>query len=144
MNKRLFDLLYRSFDEELSEEQKDRLDKALQKSQKLREEREKIKNLRKHVSETATLSFKPFFAERVTHGIKNLSRANNSAQEFFGSLSYVFRRVAIGAAIVFTLLFSANLIEGKFHSFEKNVTISEMSLDDVLATTFTPSLEDIL
>lgn len=143
MNNKLLELLYRSFDGDLTQEENNLLEKALQESFKLREEMTKMILLRTHVSGSAAKSFKPFFAERVANRMKEIANSNPQ-QEFLGSLSYVFRRVAIGAAIVFTLLFSANLIEGKFHSFEKNVTSSEMSLDDVLATTFTPSLEDIL
>lgn len=143
MSKNLVKLLYRSFDEELTKEEKSLLEKALHESKNLRDERDKIILLRKNVSASAASSFKPFFAEQITNRITGIV-TKNSQPDFFSSLSYVFRRVAIGAAIVFTLLFSANLIEGKFYSFEKKVTSSEMSLDDVLATTFTPSLEDIL
>ncbi len=143
MNKKLAELLYRSFDGELTKEEKVLFEKALRESAKLRQERDRIIQLRNKISGSAVSSFKPFFAERVANRMRKILM-NNPEQDFLGSLSHVFRRVVIGAAIVFTLLFSANLIEGKFHSFEKNVSNSEMSLDDVLATTFTPSLEDVL
>ncbi|NOY61166.1 MAG: hypothetical protein GXO75_19830 [Calditrichaeota bacterium] len=144
MNKKYRKLLYRSFDGNLSEDEKEVLENALLKSKELQAEKEKIALLRNKLSESTTDSFRPFFAERVASRINTLAKANNLQPDFFSSLVTVFRRVAISAAIVFALLLSANLIEGKFHSFEKNVSSSEMSLDDVLATTFTPSLEDVL
>ena len=58
MKKTLLELLYRSFDTQLSAQENDKLEEALAKSEELRRERERIRNLRAEISQHGKASFK--------------------------------------------------------------------------------------
>ena len=66
MAKKILKLLYRSFDEELNQKEKERLDRALKESEKLRKEKDQILAQRQALAESSASSFEQFFAERVT------------------------------------------------------------------------------
>jgi len=78
MDKKIIDLLYRSFDSDLSAEEQHLLEQALRESDALKTEKEKITAIRANLALEKEQSFKPFFAERVMNKIQNVSKIKNS------------------------------------------------------------------
>jgi len=138
MNKKILELLYRSFDDVLTPEEQKHLEEALAESVKLQEEKERIAKLRTTISDGATQSFKPFFAEKVIRRI----REQKIAQEtFFESLIYVFRPVAIAAVVLLITLVSYNLIKSDNISLASAFAEPEISLEQVLEPTLPLAME---
>jgi len=144
MDKKILDLLYSSFDNTLTPREKEMLDSALEQSEELRREREKIAATRQIIAENSGETFKPFFAERVMRRLESLREKTDPALDLFESLVYMFRRVAFVGAVAAVILFSVQLLDTDHETNEINETVSEMTLDEVLNSAFSPSLEDIL
>ena len=129
MNKKMLELLYRSFDDVLTPEEQRQLGEALAKSKELQKEKERIAKLRTTISDSAAQSFKPFFAEKVVRRI----REKESVQEaFVDSLFHVFRPVAIAIAMLLITLMSYNLIKSDNISLASTFVEPEVSLEQVL------------
>jgi anti-sigma factor RsiW len=134
MNKKIVELLYRSFDDKLTPAEQQRLDQALSDSKELREEKIRIAQMRTVISDSGQRSFQPFFAEKVMRRIREAKRTQES---FFDSLIEVFRPVAIAATILFIVLLAYNLFKSDNKSLasalaEPEITL-EQSLDPTLA-----------
>ena len=82
MDKKIVELLYRSFDDELSQAEQQQLDQALLESKDLREEKTRIAQMRTAISDSGEKSFKPFFAEKV---IRRIREAQQAQESFFDS-----------------------------------------------------------
>jgi hypothetical protein len=138
MNKKIIELLYRSFDDELSQTERKQLDEALLKSKDLREEKSRIAQMRTAISNSGQLSFKPFFAEKV---IRRIRKAQQAQESFFDSLIYVFRPVVIAVTILLLALMSFNL----FNSNHKTVATAfgepEITLEHALDPTVSLVME---
>jgi hypothetical protein len=138
MNKKIIELLYRSFDDELSQTERKQLDEALLKSKDLREEKSRITQMRTAISNSGQLSFKPFFAEKV---IRRIREAQQVQESFFDSLIYVFRPVVIAVTILLLALMSFNL----FNSNHKTVATAfgepEITLEHALDPTVSLVME---
>ncbi len=127
MNEMLLDLLYRSFDEELSKEEQIMLDKALASSLELNKEKDRIAEMRKAIAENAERSFKPFFSARVMQRIK----ADETEQDdFFTSLVWTFRRFAIIGAITIILLLANSILVDKSISIDTALAMPQLTLED--------------
>ncbi|MBN2411464.1 hypothetical protein JXQ31_07210 [candidate division KSB1 bacterium] len=144
MNKKILDLLYRSFENTLTPRQRELLDSTLERSEELRQEQARTTAARQIITENSRVSFKPFFTERVMRRIQDLQKKLDPAFTFFESFVYMFRRVAFVGVIAVIVLFSVQLFYKDNETSEINETISKMTLDDVLSSAFSPSLEDIL
>jgi len=138
MNKKILDLLYRSFDDELTREEQQRLDKALSNSKELREEKIRIDQMRTVISDSCQESFHPFFAEKVMRQIREAERTQES---FFDSLIYVFRPVAIAATILFIVLMSYNLVKSDNISLASAFAVPEITLEHALDPTLSLVME---
>ncbi len=131
MESRLLELLYRSFDDRLSPDEQQELDAALAASEELQKEKERISALRSAVSSSGSASFEPFFADRVIqriHSEKN--QQSNGVENFFESLLWAFRRIAIAGAVAVILLFAANLSQGKELSLDSALAMPQLTLED--------------
>ena len=138
MNKKILKLLYRSFDEMLTQSEQLQLDNALAHSQELRDERNRIARMRSTISHSSAPSFQPFFAEKVMRRI----RAVDSKQErFFDSLIEVFRPVAIAATILFIALLSYNLFKSDKVTLASAFAEPEFTLEQSLDPTLTLVME---
>lgn len=131
MKKEILKLLCRSFDTELTPKEKRRLDEALKKSAELRREKEQIAEQRKAISQGATLSFQPFFAERVINRITSDERAENGLEAFYRTLRAAFQHFAIVGAIVTLILITFNLGIGDSLSSEEVFFASDATYEEL-------------
>lgn len=128
-------LLYLSFDTQLEVNESRQLDQALAHSSDLRDERESIIQLRQSIHQSAVHQFDPFFASRVMQKIYTISRAT---EDFFTSLVWSFRRVAIPGLTCLILLVGHNFIQtGKINA-ETFLSLPQLTLEE------TWTLEDLL
>ena len=133
MNKKILKLLYRSFDDDLSEKEQKQLEEALKNSEELRREKKQIEAQRQAISDSAAQSFKPFFAERVMSRIQAIiGEEENTLEAFYETLKSVFRRLAFAAAVIMIALITINLIIGESLSMDKAFYISEFTFEEVL------------
>jgi len=132
MNKKILDLLYRSFDSDLDEEEQKKLAEALKISEELRKEKEQIEAQRQVISDSADQSFKPSFAERVMSRIHALGEKDDTLEAFYQSLKAVFRRLAIVGAVIMIALISYNLIIGEGLSPDEAFYVSELTFEEIL------------
>ena len=144
MNKKALELLCKSFDSELSREEKRQLEEALADSSELRQEQERIAAMRESISTGAARSFRPFFAERVMNRIASLDEVKNGAQQFFESLQFAFRRVAVVGATAIVLLAAYNFIRTGEISVAGAFGLPQETLEDVLESPFDTTLEELL
>lgn len=127
MDNSLYNLLLRSFDAPLAEAERRQLDGALEASKDFRATRQEIINLRAGLQAVGHQSFKPFFAERVLERLRN---PQQSLADYFVS---VFRRVAIGAAVLVIICSAYNISRANDFTLESALGIHQPTLEQVLA-----------
>jgi len=137
MNSKILELLYRSFDKELNPNEQHQLEQALADSKELREEKERITNMRKMISDSSEEKFHPFFAEKVMRRI----RAEQTQENFLDSLVHVFRPVAIAATVVLIALMSYNVLKSNDVSVASAFAQPEVTLEHALDPTLSLALE---
>jgi hypothetical protein len=138
MNKKIVKLLYRSFDDELSQAEQQQLDQALLESKNLREEKGRIAQMRTAISDSGEESFKPFFAEKV---IRRIKEAKHAQENFFDSLIYVFRPVVIAVTILLLALVSFNLFKSDHRTVSTAFAEPEITLEHALDPTISLVME---
>ena len=138
MNKKIRKLLYRSFDGELTPAEQQRLDRALEHSKELQQEKAQITAMRQLIARSSVQTFQPFFAERIMQQIRSLEKSNH---QFFESLFFVFRPVAIAATVVLIVLISYNIVKSRNVSFAVAFAEPQITLEQVLEPTLPLSLE---
>ncbi len=133
--KKMLKLLYRSFDDRLKEKEQKKLAQALEQSPGLRQDMKQIEAQREAVANTAVQSFEPFFVERVMEQVNALGSKTNGLdlQMFYESLVSVFRRFAVVGAVISVLLFVYNQGIGDILSLEEALTLSDLTLHEILA-----------
>ena len=132
MNKKILELLYRSFDDDLEEKEQKQLAEALKNSEELRKEKEQILAQRRAVSLSAEKSFKPFFAERVMKRIQSMGEKENTLEILYESLKVMFRRFAIAGAVVLIALIIYNLGTGESLSMDEAFYVSDLTFEEIL------------
>jgi hypothetical protein len=130
MDKKLRDLLYRSFDSDLNQEEKKMLEEALSHSKELRHEKEIIASLRENIAGSKTPSFNPFFADRVMENI-HASEQTDENEKFFESLFVFFRPIAIAATVLIIIIAGYNMSTTGHFSLEGALGVPEVTVDDV-------------
>lgn len=105
----LRELLYRSFDTELSARDRRRLDEALAASAALRAERDQIEALRRAVTRAAPEGFGPGFAARVAERLRPEAGRDRISESWLAAFRAMFRWVAIPAASVCAALIIWNI-----------------------------------
>ena len=141
MNREMYELLLRSFDDELSSKERKVLQEALTQSEELRAEKVRIEQLRRQLAEAGRASFKPFFAERVVNRIRGLEE--RVQQDFFEALSYFFKRVVVLGAVLVILMLSAQFLAPSQQP-EYEINDRQTTLDDAMYHTYAASLEELL
>ncbi|MDZ7261789.1 MAG: hypothetical protein ONB05_06765 [candidate division KSB1 bacterium] len=131
MNKKILDLLYRSFDSKLTKEEQQKLEKALAQSKELQEERARITKMRDVLSSSPAPAFKPFFVERVMRRIWLLAEKEKRQEIFFESLLYLFRRVALAGLLVLLALLSFNWIKSEQVSLSSALALPEITMEEI-------------
>jgi anti-sigma factor RsiW len=144
MNEKMLELLYRSFDDRLTEEERTCLEEALSTSEELRAEKERVTGMRKSISSSAAASFEPFFAERVMNRIRGMEKADTDEDLFFESLYRMFRPLALAASVVVFTLISLNLRKSDNISLSAAFAVQEEYRDNLLQTPLESFLEESL
>jgi hypothetical protein len=133
MNNNILKLLYRSFDMDLSDKDRKRLDEALQGSDELRSERDWALARRQALAKSRTQSFAPFFAERVMGKIEALGQTKTNGFElFYETFKAMFQRLAIASAVVLLFLVSYNLIKNDILPQEEIIFASDTAMEEIL------------
>jgi anti-sigma factor RsiW len=143
MKEKTLELLYRSFDEELSAGEATELREALAASQELRHEKARIEKMRQAVAVCGADGFRPFFAERVMRRVADLREGRNGMWTLQEWLSRVFRRVAVVGAAVATGLLILNLVQADGISVAAAFGISEVPIEEMLEVPVESLLEDL-
>jgi anti-sigma factor RsiW len=139
MREEILDLLYRSFDGDLTADEQQRLEAALS-SPELRREKTRLETIRKAIAASRTDSFRPFFAERVMQQIKSAAPERVEEQTFSQYLSHVFRRVVLAGAAVVIAFLIYNVAVSREISLSTALGVPEITMEEVLS----PPLETIL
>ena len=132
------ELLYRSFDSELTQEEEKALKKALQSSPALRAEKKQLTALRQLVSAGAQRSFKPFFTARV---VRRIHTAGKQQNDFTETLLWAFRMVGAIAAVGVAVLLANNAITGKGLSPEALLALPQLTIEETLRIDILPTEE---
>ena len=127
MDSNLYNLLLRSFDTSLTENEQRQLENALASSEEFRTAKEKIVTLRLRLQGLKGETFKPFFAERV---MERLNIPPLSMAEYFVS---VFRDVAIGAAVLVIICSAYNISRENAFTHDSALGIHQQTLEQILA-----------
>jgi hypothetical protein len=127
MNKLWYDLLLRSFDMPLAEEEQQALETGLRESEELRSTKQNITALRNALHSGEHHTFKPYFAERVMRRL--LARQQLLADRFLN----VFRPIAVGAAILVFILSTYNLSRTNTITLYSVLGIQQRTLEQTLA-----------
>jgi len=135
MNKKELELLYRSFDGELTREEERMLKEALERSEALRAEKRLIEGLRKAIAAGGNASFGPFFADRVMERIGEGPAAAPEPNGFLRSIEAFFRPVALAAAGLSIVILCINLWVGGRVSLEAAFGVPEATLEEALEPT---------
>ena len=131
MDEKILELLYRSFDSELSQDEQNKLRQALEKSEELKSYREEMLKMRKSLKPNNPQGFGYMFADKVMLKIKNLEEKSTD-ELFFDSIISVFRPIAIAATFLLIFLISYNVISEKGNLFNG----TQQSQDITLAEAF--------
>ncbi len=134
MNKKLLKMLYRSFDGRLSKEEQSILVKALENSEELKQEKERIIKIRNDIAAQSDQKFQPNFADRVMRSIHSKQALQNGQiDEFFNSLVLSFGRIAIAGAAGAVLILAANFISGGEISLDTALALQHVTIEDALS-----------
>jgi len=127
MDNNLYNLLLRSFDAQLTEDELRRLENALASSEELRAMKQEIVDLRMKVQTVKGETFKPFFLDRV---LERLSKPQQQIGDYFAS---VFRAVAVGAAVLVIIFTVYNVRRENALTIDSALGIHHPTLEQVLA-----------
>lgn len=141
MKKSDLELLYHSFDDDLSREEMKLLRSALKKSEELQEEKKRLVELRKSISLCSQDSFRPLFAERVMRKIQQMRKQKTPEEQFFKTLISEFRPVFIGALLLVIALISFNMIRNNRISLASAFAEPEVTLEEAYDPILALSLE---
>lgn len=129
MDDKIKQLLYDSFERQLSSNEQDLLDKALADSSELQAAREDIIEMRKRLSDLKEQKFESFFADRVMSKIREIPEQNGS-NEFFENIALFFKPVAITATVIIIIVASLNLMQGDQISLESVIAAPDVTISD--------------
>lgn len=131
-DKKILKLLYRSLDSNLKDKSQKKLDEALEKSEELRKDKERVLAQRQAVADSAGQSFGPFFAERVIRRIEGLGQKKNGLEVFYENFMAAFRKVAIVSAVVLVLLISYNVIKSDIVPEDELFFVADTTMEEIL------------
>lgn len=126
--KKMIDLLYKSFDAELTPSERKILEESLTNDPALRRENEQAGQVRAALRSLSGRRFEALFADRI------LVRLREEAEDdFFTSLLWVFRRmIVIGAATIILLMLN-NVISSGDLSLDGAFGIPRPTLEEALS-----------
>ena len=125
MNNDERDLLLKSLDSELSIDEYQQLETALERSSDLRAEKENILKMRRSVKSAAATSFESGFQDRVMARIQV-----KNDEEFTFNLFQIFRPVAIAAVLLIIITASFNMWSSDQFSVDGILALTDISPAD--------------
>lgn len=131
-HKKVLKLLYKSFDTDLSKKKNLRLEKALDESKDLRDEKELILSRRESIKDGAEKVFRPYFADRVMAQIAAIGDKKDTQESFYDTLMYSFKRLAVVGALVMIALLFFNVIQGHIIPVDEVFFASDLTLEEIL------------
>lgn len=131
MDKKAKKLLYRSFDKDLSSVEKHILEKALERSELLRQEKAEIDQQRRDLSQSGDETFGPMFAERVINRLFSPQKSENGLEAFYEAFKSAFRKIAVAGAIAMVVLISYNLTLGDQVTEEEAFFASDITYEEL-------------
>jgi anti-sigma factor RsiW len=140
MDKRIRKLLYRSFDGSLTPEEQRRLEESLVKSKSLREEKQRLEDIRRSVASSTSHRFEPFFAERVMRRIRQHVIKSRQVP-FSDALLAIFRPVVVGAVVLVIGFASYNMIRKDRISLAAAFAEPEVTLEEAYDPTLILEME---
>lgn len=132
MNKKVLKLLYRSFDDELTDREQKKLDTALAQSSRLQDLKTEAAARRKILSQAEPCSFGTHFAERVMNRINSGTVAENGIETLYNAFKLVFRRFVLAGALALLILITYNLTIGDKFSAEEAFYASDSAYAELL------------
>jgi len=135
MKRKLMKLFFRSFDDNLNQQEQRLLDGALSRSKELQSEKDSITQLRQMISGNGADSFQPFFAQRVIERLNHHSSSQDTIldlQKFYDSLLWSFRRVTIAGAMLALVMLVYNLGIPDSTGLFNSMSWSDISLQQIL------------
>jgi hypothetical protein len=132
MDKKILELLCKSYDHELNEKEKQRLQAALRQSEKLRREKDRILAQRQAIVESPKPCFEPDFAERVMSRIESSGKKKNGIEAFYETLLAMFRGLALVGAAVLIILLLVNLRTGDALSTDEIFYTSDVAIEEIV------------
>ena len=142
-DRKMLELLYRSFDEDLTGAERAALDDALAASGELRAEKERIASMRKAIAAGRATGFGYMFAERVMKRIRSRGDVEEATPAFFDSLFRVFRPVAIAGIAAAMAVMVFNIAQNRNLSFSAALGVPETTLEEVLDSPLDSVLEGL-
>ena len=136
MNKKIKQLLYRSFDQELTPEERSMLDNALSNSEALRTEKIKIENMRAKFANISDSHFQPSFVDKVMFRVQK-EKVNTPVgiEDFFESFLWSFKRFAAGSIFIVCLLFLINVLNAGSVTLDSALALPQIDLEKTLVIT---------
>ena len=125
MNDELLELLYRSFDDDLSAAEQSRLDAALAASESLRAESERIKSMRSALADAVPQSFAAGFSQRVARRLSQEPTTDAPSVSVFDAVRQMFRYVAaiaVPACVAPPAAARSRLPAGAYSSLPETIT----------------------
>ena len=131
-HKKVLKLLYKSFDTDLSKKKNLRLEKALDESKDLKDEKELILSRRQAVTDSAEKAFRPYFADRVMTQIAALGDKKDTQESFYDALMFGFKRLAVVGGLVMIVLLFFNVFQGHIIPVDEVFFASDLALEEIL------------
>ena len=126
MDKKILELLYRSFDSDLKHDEQKMLNKALEKSEDLKSQKEEILKMRASLKKNKSQSFGYMFADKVMQKIHKIEEESEE-QLFFDSIISIFRPLAIAATFLLVFLLSYQMISENGNLInDSQITLAEV------------------
>ena len=144
MNKKLKRLLYKKFDAQLSDKEQELLSTAMKSDRWMQDERDFIERLRASMKASAQETFGPFFADKVVNAVKKIREQDITSELFFEFAFRFFRKLALTGVVACLLLFSIHAIKNKNSTPIDRLAESDLTFEQMIIPSFTPSVEDLL
>ncbi|MBN2102528.1 hypothetical protein JW835_00640 [bacterium] len=136
MSDKMYNLLLKSFDTDLSDDEQIKLETALKQSAELRFEKDRLLKIRHALRHVLYTRFQPFFADRVIARIQSV-KTSNSIDLFFESLKTAFRTLVIPVALLIIGFMSYNAIHRNQSFLSSLFPQEEASLEQALDPAWT-------
>ncbi len=133
INDKILNLLYRSYEVPLNEEEQRDLDSALSRSKELQKEKGQIEAQRRAVQQSGKdFSFNPAFADRVISRLKMEGKNGQKGDIFFENLLNLFKSLSAAAAAASILIMAYNLAKGESLQADEAFFISQVAYEEII------------